>query len=214
MAGAIIRFENIELQVEESVVHEWERPVIIAVLRKLACCVEHKARIGPELYELRARMKLNVSCEMVGFNNDGQVYLVQRPSCAESPHEPYPEKWHAPGSGTEPYEEWEDVFVRVAREFGEYIVLDHITHVEPVGYPPLTPAPPRATHLLQVFVAQIVGMPTNPRGRFFSRAEIPWSDLVACHKDIILPSALKWYDEVGFGVGSEVYDLEAIKEKH
>lgn len=195
---AEVEATEVVFDTEDPAIADTERPVMRAVLQKLACCAKYKARIGPELYELQTLTKLNVSCEMVGFNDRGQVYLVQRLPLVDSPHEPYPDCWHALGSGLEPSDHWEDVFIRVARKFGEYVVLDHITHVEPVGYPPIANDPPRGPYLLQIFIARIVGMPTNPRGRFFSRVEIPWDDLVTSHKNIILPSAFRQYDTKRF----------------
>lgn len=155
--------------------------------------------------------KIAISCEMVGFNDEGQVYLVQRPSLVESPDEPYPEKWHAPSSGIEPYEGWEDVFVRIARKFGERVVFDHIIHVETIGYPPIVHDPPRGSYLLQIFIARIVGVPTNPRGRFFPREQVFQLDTVRSYMDVIFPAAVEWYDAVGFGMGKEVYDLTTMK---
>lgn len=198
MAETVVRFENVELRLDDPAISDTERPVINAVSKKLACCAEHKARIGPELYELQTLTKLNVSCEMVGFNVWGHVYLVQRQPLVESPHEPYPDFWHTLGSGLEPYEEWENVFVSVARKFGEHVVLEHITYVNPVGYPPIAHDLPRGPYLLQIFIARIVGIATNPRGRFFNRAEIPWDDLVPSHKNIILPAAFRKYDTKRF----------------
>src|SRR3989344_323757 len=199
--SGMVAFDSSTLYTRDPVIHDFERPVMQAVLQKLACCAEYHARLG-NLHELQTLTKLNVSCEMVGFSTDGRVYLVQRPSVEEKPDEPYPLKWHALGSGVEPYEHWEDVFVRVAKKLGKHVVFEHTKYVPPIGYPLIAHDPPRGPYLLCIFTTHLYGDPTNPRGRFLSRDEVSKLDLVESHRNIILPTAFRWYDEIWGGAGS------------
>ena len=199
MTDTSVTFDRVVLNVSDPAITDAERPVLKAALQKLTICAKANARLG-DLYELQTVTKLNVSCEMVGFNDIGQVYLVQRPSKEEKPDEPYPLMWHALGTGIEPYDghgnvvKWEDVFKTVARKFGNDVVLHNIAHVPPIGYPLIAQDPPRGPYLLCVFTAILHGTPSNPRGRFFTQLEAALKlDLVASHRDIVLPAAFHWY---------------------
>ena len=90
-AERVVQFENMVMRIDNPSITSEEREVIRAVLQKLAGCALQKARLG-DLYEQKTLTQLNVSCEMVGFNDRGQVYLVQRPSREESSYEPNSEE--------------------------------------------------------------------------------------------------------------------------
>lgn len=190
MIKQAVQFGRIDFYPDDPAISDNERFIMRTVLKKLETCARAKAKLG-DLYELQTLTKLNVSCEMVGFNNEGEVYLVQRLSKEEKSDEPYPLQWNAPGTGIEPYEHWEDVFIRVARKFGKNVVLEGIKFVSPLGYPPIAHDPPRGPYLLCIFIASIYGNPDNPRGRFFGHEEMFQLNLVESHKNIILPTAIQ-----------------------
>jgi hypothetical protein len=189
----VTAFWNAKLNSLSPAIEASHRQILHAALAKLAACAKVNARLG-DLYEPQTRTKLNVSCEMVGFNEDMQVYLVQRPSKEEKPDEPYPLKWHTLGTGIEPFGDsgnviqWEDVFVTVARKFGKNVVLKNIQHVPPIGYPHIAHDLPRGPYQLDIFRADIVGQPDNPRGAWFGLKEALQLDLVDSHRKIILPA--------------------------
>jgi hypothetical protein len=193
MTESIIRLANVEVLPDNPVISEAERYLMHVVLQKLATCAKANARLG-DLYEPQTLTKKNVSCEMVGYNERGEVYLVQRPSKEEKPDEPFPLQWHVPGSGLEPYDHWEDVFMRVARKFGEDVILQNIKFVSPTRYPYIVHDPPRGPYLLQIFTATICGKPDNPRGMWFTKAEAMKLDLVESHRKYILPAGFGWHN--------------------
>ena len=163
-----------------------ESMAAVAFLEKIAYCQDQGKGMPGPVFEAHVRSKKNISTQIVIHNGAGEVYLIQRPTREQNPSEAYPGKWHSPGVThgknelTDP-----DTFNRlVAREFGGV----EFTGAVEMGSPEVKDAE-RGTYLLRVFLAGIDGAPKNPRGRFFARSEIPWDDLVASHRDVILPTA-------------------------
>ena len=186
------------------------RHMLRAAYRKRATLNRAKVRAG-DLFEEDAKGTLNISLEPVPFNSAGEVYLEQRPSLKEKPHEPHPEKWAGMGAVVDHFETFEEAWVRVVKKFDG----SRIVQAVPVPLDELFPYhvfdPDRGAFALHIIAVLLGGVPNNPRGRFFSREEVFQLDLVESHRKIILPAALKWYDEVGFGAGPEVYDLTTMK---
>lgn len=153
------------------------------ILDKIAYCHGQGKGVPVRVFEAHLRSKKNISSEVVITNADGEVYLIQRPSMAQSPHEPYPELWHTPGVTHLESEVIPDTFKRLeAREFGG-VKLQNVTWVDKAE----VKDPPRGRYLLLIFYAHVDAEPKNPRGRFFRAGEIPWDELVPAHRDIILP---------------------------
>ena len=74
-----------------------------AAYRKRATLNRAKVRAG-DLFEEDAKGTLNISLEPVPFNAATEVYLEQRPTLVEKPHEPHPEKWAGMGAVVDHYE--------------------------------------------------------------------------------------------------------------
>ncbi len=188
------------------------RHMLRAAYRKRATLNRAKTRTG-DLFEEDALGTLNISFEPVPFNAVGQIYLEQRPPLEEKPHERYPNMWAGMGAVIDHYERLEDAWARVVKKFEGARIIQAV----PVSLNGILPRhvfdPDRGPFVLHVVAVLLEGIPNNPHGKFFTREELWGLDLVGSHRDIILPAALQWYDEVGFGVGTEVYDLDAMRKK-
>lgn len=141
---------------------------------------------GPVFEGFRQNMK-NVSTEGVFFNERGEVYLIRRPSLETKPHEPYPNMWHSPGETHS--DEWNgDVFKRlIPEELGQIEILDQLGPFLDEGHDL-----PRARYVLLITPTLIRGTPNaDARGRFFRISDIPWDQLVASHREKILPHAIQ-----------------------
>lgn len=188
------------------------RHMLRAAYRKRATLNRAKARTG-DLFEEDTKGTLNTSLEPVPFDAHGRVYLEQRPSLKEKPFEPHPEKWAGMGAVIDNYERPEEAWLRVEKKFeGARIVQAVLVPLDGI-LPRHVFDPDRGPFILHVVAVLLDGKPNNPRGGFFTREEVFKLDLVNSHRDIILPAALTWYDEGGFGTGSEVYDLDAMRKK-
>ncbi len=173
---------------------EEERVAALDVLAKIALCEKEGMRLE-NIHEARTRGAVkNISTEAVCFNEkDSSVYLIERPSLEENPDEAYPHAKHSPGVTHGALETDEMALERlIAREFGGV----KPNEVRFIGKENATD-PPRGLYLLliHVLIFKWGAEPKNLKGRFYRREEIPWDELIQSHKNIILPKALKWWDE-------------------
>lgn len=171
---------------------EWtpaEKLVACAILEKIAYCQNRggDAPLPGEVFEAHCRSKVNVSTELVLVNDNGDVYLVKRPEAGENPTDPYAGLLHAPGATWNKGESFKDTFDRLRRSEG-------ISFTEPVRRDVrVMRDDKRGTYLACIFVALATRLSTNPRGKFFPIAEIPWDKLVRSHAEVVLPAGLGMY---------------------
>lgn len=167
---------------------EWteeQERVAIAVLEKIAYCQGQGRGFPGHVFEAHARSKKNISTELVLFNEQGEIYLVQRPSLIENPSEPYPDELHGPGVTHGVDESIEDTLKRLREregvDFTDARLLD--TLEEPQGVK-------RGRYLMLIFVAR-AAKTTNPKGKFYKIDEIPWDLVQITHRKTILPCAIE-----------------------
>lgn len=185
---------------------EEEVSVAVAVLQKIAYCQNMGKGFPGEVFEAHVVSKKNISTEVVIFDNEGRVYLIERPSLAENPSEPYPGQLHSPGvtHGKNEFTMF-DTFQRLEkREFGG-VALENIEHVaeQEVG------DPQRGIYLLRIYTATTNEEPKNPRGKFYRPEDIPWDRLVESHRDVILPIALASKKKGNQSANGTAYETEA-----
>ncbi|MGC9603057.1 MAG: hypothetical protein ABSF47_01150 [Minisyncoccia bacterium] len=164
----------------------YEKSIAIAVLQKIAYCQDKGKGLPVEVFEPFCRSKKNISTELVIFNEKGEIYLVKRPSLNENPSEPYPEQYHSPGATHDKNETLENTLERLRRREGV-----NFSSVEGVYPPRDSRDKERGRYLLCIFIADAIGAQTNAKGRFFKQEDIPWSELVSVHREIIVPAALE-----------------------
>lgn len=136
----------------------------------------------------------NVSTEGVFFNEHEEIYLIQRPSLSMKPHEPYPDMWHSPGETHG--DEWNnEVFTRlIPEELGDVKILRQLGPFLAEGHDP-----PRGRYVLLITPTLIRGTPNaDARGKFFTIRDIPWDQLVASHREKILPRAIEEAKKAGW----------------
>lgn len=163
-----------------------ERKLGVAILEKIAYCQNMGKGFPGEVFEAHVRSKKNISTEVVIFDNEGRVYLIERPSLAENPSEPFPGQLHSPGVTHGKNETTEDTFRRLeSKELGE----QSLRNIKFVGEEEVED-PQRGMYLLRIFTAVTYAEPKNPRGKFYRPEDIPCERLVGCHRETILPQAL------------------------
>lgn len=163
--------------------------------KKLALCFEKGARLG-QIYEDFLALKKNISTEAAIFNQEGMLYVVRRPSKDEKVEEPYPNMEHCPGTTHELQDAFPDTVLRIGiREFNKPLL--HVVPVFPEAgkFLPEVQDPPRGPYLQCVIVAMAPGDPINKRGRFVPIGQIPWDQMVASHRNVVIPEALRFYPE-------------------
>ncbi len=164
-----------------------EREVAVQVHNKIRTCALAGKPIPANVFEAQAGSKKNVSTEGVFINLDGEIYIVKRKSLLEKDTEPYPDMWHTPGVMHAANEDLDQTYARLVKsELG-----DDITIIERRG--PIAieaEAPPRAKFTMLIMPTLISGMPSKA-GKFVQVTDIPWDQLIPCHRDQILPTALK-----------------------
>lgn len=160
----------------------------VALFRKIVTTQDAGKYLPIEVFEAKLSAGKNISTEMVVFDREGRVYLIERPGLDTSPHEPFPGLWHTPGVTHMGNERFESTVARLEkREFGGE--LENVTFVDTAE----AADPPRGLYLLLIHYAFVYAELANPRGRFFRQDDIPWDQLVTSHREVILPKALKAY---------------------
>ena len=160
----------------------------VEILEKIARCQDHDYGVPGKVFEAHLRSKKNISTEMGIFDALGRIYLIQRPTLAENPNEPYPGQYHSPGvtHGKNEFTDPDTIQRLVNREFGGVQIVD----LRKVDERDIRDEQ-RGMYRLLIFVGRVEAEPKNSRGRFFDLNEIPWDQLVKSHREIILPIFLK-----------------------
>lgn len=104
-------FESTEPMISDPVRH-----MLRAAYRKRATLNRAQARTG-DLFEEDAKGTLNISFEPVAFNKAGEIYIERRPSLAEKPDEPHPNRQAGMGVVIDHYEKPENAWARVVKKF-------------------------------------------------------------------------------------------------
>lgn len=156
-----------------------------AILEKIAFCQQQTDTGLPgHVFEAHLRGKKNVATELVLLNDRREIYLVRRPTREENTSEVFPGALHSPGVIHMARETLADTFERLrVREgipFQTPVLACEEEYLDPV----------RGMYFLRIFIALATGEPINPRGKWFAIADIPWSEVVASHRDIIIPMAI------------------------
>lgn len=196
----------------EPVIPDPVRYMLRAAYRKRATFNRAKVRTG-DLFEEDALGTLNVSFELVAFDTAGRIYLEQRPSLKQGLHEQYPNRWAGMGVVINHYEKPQDMLEHVVKKFAPARIVKAVPVYLDGIFPYHVFDPYCGPFVLHVITVLLEGVPKNPRGRFFTREEVFQLKLMSSYRHIIFPAALKWYDKGGFGIGSEVYDLDAMRTK-
>jgi len=178
--------ERVKMGKEDCVWSKNERRRTIAILKKIALCQDKKEPLPPDIFEYHCRTKKNIGTDLV-LLREREIYLIQRPTLAENPDEPYPEEWHNPGVTHTKWTltpeslktivkkelniEYNDVEIRFE---GTREVTDHV----------------RGSYLYQIFTGRVPleVEPQNPKGRFFPFDAVPWDKVIASNRDSYLRS--------------------------
>lgn len=157
----------------------------LAVLEKIAFCQNQEVDMPGSVFEAHVRSKKNISTEAVILDSAGRIYLVRRPTLEENPSEAYPSQLHCPGVTHGKNEFTEDSFRRLeAREFGgvKFASVAEITSSEIHDE--------RGLYMLRIYLCAVTEEPHNLRGQFYRPEDIPWSEVVSYHRNIVIPAAL------------------------
>jgi hypothetical protein len=142
--------------------------------------------IPHDVYEVWLTTFKKISTEMVIVNAQGEIYLARR---TQSPLDPYAGQLHAPGVVHLYNERNEGAWQRlVNNELGPDAVFDgphflcELENNEPV----------RGLLQMRIHMTRLITSSTKLTrvGRFYPVKEIPWSELVKSHREIVVPLAI------------------------
>ncbi len=176
---------------------ETHEDLAVRVFQEIRTAQRNKQGMPPAIYEAFLPTHTKKSTELVIFDDTGRIYLVRRPSKEQKPSEPYPNQLHSPGVTHQTGETWETSFQRLRdTELGPNAVL-----IEPVfaGIKSVDD-PVRGLYDLHIYVTRLEGgeLMAGADAKFYKLSEIPQDELVASHRDIILPNAIVKARELGW----------------
>nr|AQS32888.1 hypothetical protein [uncultured bacterium] len=164
---------------------EWtdqEKLIAVSVLNKIVFCQLKRVLLPSVVYEAHLAGKKNVTTELL-LIKDGKLFLVKRPSRKENPNEPYPDLWHSTGVTHLSTELESEALKRLSESEG--VIFQG---VRSLAYAEIHD-PPRAKYLAHIMIADLIKY-SNPRGRLFSREEIPWHDMIGSHRNVLVPQVV------------------------
>lgn len=165
-----------------------EIALAVKVMRKIAYCQKNGERLPGPVFEAHVESKKNVSTELVVFDAEGSVLLIERPSLSENPTEPFPGELHVPGATH--MLETESAAMRrlIDQELDGLSILGRrkILEVESLNSK-------RGIYRMIIYAALASGIPKDSHARFHPPALIPWDRLLRSHREVVLPAALQYY---------------------
>lgn len=165
-----------------------ECAVAKAVLQKIAHCQNQSADLPGEVFEAHLRSKKNISTNVAIFNDNGQVYLIQRPSLKEYCDEPYPNLWHFPGVTHLGGELYSETLIRLSRkELGGVYFRD----VHAAGQRDSI-VNKRGLYIHILVITRTTSNPNNSKGMFYTPNELLHRfDMIHYHRTVFLPLFLE-----------------------
>ena len=164
-----------------------ERLLANSILKKIAYCQDQGEKFPPDVFESFVRSKKNIVTGLAVFNDNGQVYLVQKTTLDENSPESYSNKWYIPTTihGKKDFfgntlsrltkEELGGVALREFHAAGQHEVEDE----------------EKGMCCYIIVIAKTKTNPINPRGRFYNLDIINFAEMTKNQSKIILPIALR-----------------------